>query len=153
MLVWSDDGRRLFLVTPQNGGGEVRDPSRGLAVVGWWPMSTQGQFVSAARPSGEGRRLVVVDEHGYITVREMLAGQVRRKTAGEVELSEYPNEPLSHSAAVSVAGTKVALAASDGVRLVDVDTGTRRELAWRAGGPGGRLVPWSSRGTASSSSE
>ena len=119
--MWSADGRRLFLATPGNGAGEIRNSTAGLPLAGNWPKAVRSKYVTVARISRDGLRVILVDERGNITVRDTSTGQVQRTIV-------VNTAPSTQSAAVSVDGKIVALIGPQTVKLIDVNMGNAHDL-------------------------
>jgi WD40 repeat protein len=137
--VWSADGERLFLLGDDGAGhGGVEWSDRGIGHP-WDGPSTRtttgpggyqalGQ-VLAARLTPDGQRIVLVDEHGDIHVREVASGRILQSWPGGPDELAPPWSERQNAAAVSADAAFVATVQPGGkVRITDVSSGRTHNL-------------------------
>lgn len=126
--LWSPDGTRLLLVSD----GGATDVFVDGVVRARWPAEGSARVV-AGQVSPDGTRVVLVDQHSGVQVRDADDGQVRRSFPGRFA-DDADNELYYGDATVNAEADAAVFVADtdtpdDGAFLVDIDTGETRRLA------------------------
>jgi WD40 repeat protein len=126
--VWSADGGRLLLVGSNGDVGYGAVWWSGGVFTGAWRTPNANEPV-AARLSPDGRRVVVVSDHGDIQVRRMSDGAVLTSAGGGQQPAGPGSFGTRNYAAVSADTATVYLVGADrAVHVVDPATGRQHAL-------------------------
>jgi WD40 repeat protein len=122
-VVWSPNGRRLFI--PTSGGIEVSGSSPGLPPLGLWPDSTSPNFMKAISTSSDGKYVITVGSTNVIEVRDATTGKVVKKVLGPGGPNTDALSSNTGTAAINNDGTTVAVLSPDrsSVDVISLQTG------------------------------
>jgi WD40 repeat protein len=120
-VVWSPNGRRLFI--PTSGGIEASS-SPGLPPLSQWPDATSPNFMKAISTSSGGKYVITVGSTNVIEVRDATTGKVLKKILGPGGPNANDLGPNAGTAAINGDGTTVAVLTPDrSVDLISLQTG------------------------------
>ncbi|MEU9008580.1 hypothetical protein AB0D12_02070 [Streptomyces sp. NPDC048479] len=126
--VFIDDGRKLIVPTPLNGGAEVRGISTGLPLRGNWPAADPVPSVKAASMSRDGKRVVVVTVTDAVIVRDATTGRILKGIPAPEGSGDPFDQQYVSTAAIDATASHAAIVTKKGVRLVDIEKATTQEI-------------------------